>query len=408
MNTRRLFWPLFAALLAATTLAGSELVASFLVPSWPAREIRPIAVASTPGIAYNDWALRDRPRRIERPGDVRFRALLVGDSFLEGAFIRAPLSAFVEERLARSGEADAEAINLGVSATGPPHYFYRVRNVGLRLRPDAIVLSVYAGNDFVARPHGRLLPPVIAELPLPSLIGSLAPRTTWLAVNRLGLSEFGRANRAIDHEFEDLNAWLDLPPAERLDRIAAHMQRHYFPRLDRETIREILSRGDNRFWTAFARQPGDRELLAGWLLSGLIDWETGTWTMPRDADEADRLDGASMVDQTLSWIVATGRLARDNGIKLVVCLVPVGTVDPAYVDFWKAWPKYFSASLSADARHRRLAVALRQAGVPFFDLRDDLEGIPGTYRLADGHWTERGTGLVADRVARELTLLRRN
>ena len=372
MNTRRLFWPLFAALLAATTLAGSELVASFLVPSWPAREIRPIAVASTPGIAYNDWALRDRPRRIERPGDVRFRALLVGDSFLEGAFLRAPLSAFVEERLARSGQADAEAINLGVSATGPPHYFYRVRNVGLRLRPDAIVLSVYAGNDFVARPHGRLLPPVIAELPLPSLIGSLAPRTTWLAVNRLGLSEFGRANRAIDHEFEDLNAWLDLPPADRLDRIAAHVQRHYFPRLDRETIREILSRGDNRFWTAFARQPGDRELLAGWLLSGLIDWETGTWTMPRNADEADRLDGASMVDQTLSWIVATRRMARDNGIELIVCLVPVGTVDPAYVDFWKAWPKYFSASLSADARHRRLAVALRQAGVPFFDLRDDL------------------------------------
>lgn len=408
MNTRRLFWPLFAALLAATTLAGSELVASFLVPSWPAREIRPIAVASTPGNAYNDWALRDRPRRIERPGDVRFRALLVGDSFLEGAFIRAPLSAFVEERLARSGQADAEAINLGVSATGPPHYFYRVRNVGLGLRPDAIVLSIYAGNDFVTRPHGRLLPPVIAERPLPSLIGSLAPRTTWLAVNRLGLSAFGRANRAIDHEFEDLNAWLDLPPAERLDRITAHMQRHYFPRLDRETIREILSRGHNRFWTAFARQPGDRELLAGWLLSGLIDWETGTWTMPRDADEADRMDGASMVDETLTWIVATGRLARDNGIKLIVCLVPVGTVDPAYVDFWKAWPRYFSTSLSADARHRRLTVALRQAGVPFFDLRDDLEGIPGTYRLADGHWTERGTALVADRVARELTRLRRD
>lgn len=407
MNARRLFWPLFAALLAATTLAGSELVASLLVPSWPARDIRPIAVTSTPEIAYNDWSLRDRPRQVERPADVRFRALLVGDSFLEGAFIRAPLSAFVEERLAGAGPADAEAINFGVSATGPPQYYYRIRDVGLKLEPDAIVLAVYAGNDFVARPYGRLLPPPIAELPLPSLLGAVAPRTTWLTVNRLGLSEFGRANKAIDHEFENLNAWLELPPAERLDRIAAHMQRHYFPKLDVATIREILSRGDDRFWTAFAKRPADREMLAGWLLSGMIDWETGTWTMPRDAEEADRLDGTQMVDETLSWIVAAERLARDHGVRLVVCLVPVGTVDPAYVAFWKPWPKYFSTSLSADARHRRLAVALRQTGVPFFDLRDDLEGVPGTYRLTDGHWTERGTELVANRVARELARLRR-
>ncbi|MCA0301845.1 MAG: hypothetical protein LCH95_05510 [Proteobacteria bacterium] len=407
MDVRRLFWPVFVTVLAAATLAGSELVASLLVPSWPARDIRPIAVTSAPGIAYNDWSLRDRPRQFERPADIRFRSVLVGDSFLEGAFIRAPLSAFVEERMARAGQADAETINFGVSATGPPQYHYRIRDVALRLKPDAIVLAVYAGNDFVMRPYGSLLPPVIAERPLPSLLGAVAPRTTWLAVNRLGLSEFGRANKAIDHEFEDLNAWLALPPAERLDRVAAHMQRHYFPKLDPATIRQILSRGDDRFWTAFADRPSDREMLAGWLLYGMIDWETGTWTMPRDAAEADRLDGAQMVDETLSWIVATERLARDNGIRLVVCLIPVGTVDPAYVAFWKPWPKYFSTSLSADARHLRLAVALRQTGVPFFDLRDDLEGVPGTYRLTDGHWTERGTELVADRVTRELNRLRR-
>ena len=47
-------------------------------------------------------------------------------------------------------------------------------------------------------------------------------------------------------------------------------------------------------------------------------------------------------------------------------------------------------------------------GVPFFDLRDELDGIPGTYRLTDGHWTERGTEIVAARVARELAKLRPN
>ena len=36
------------------------------------------------------------------------------------------------------------------------------------------------------------------------------------------------------------------------------------------------------------------------------------------------------------------------------------------------------------------------------DLRDDLEGVRGTYRLTDGHWTELGTRIVADRVSRAL------
>ena len=408
MKAQRFFWPLYIVLLFGAALAGSEAIASFIVPSWPARDMRPIEVTSSPEIAYNDWALRDRPRSFERPPDVRFRSILVGDSFLEGIFLRAPLSTFVEQRLAASGRADAEAINFGVRATGPRHYYYRIKNVGLALKPDAIVLAVYAGNDFVSTPFGGWMRPPIAELPLPSLLAGPAPRMTWLTVNRLGLSEFGRNNKVIDGEFAQLNEWLKLPADERLDRVVQHVKQNYYPRLSEEVIREILSRGGDRFWSAFARQQPDREYLAGWLLSGMINWETGNWTMPRDAEEADRLDGTPMVDETLSWLVAADRLAKENGVQLVVMLVPVGTVDPAYVDFWRAWPKYFSTSLSADARHRRLAVKLRKTAVPFFDLRDDLGGVPGTYRLMDGHWTERGTEIVAGRVARELQKMRRN
>jgi hypothetical protein len=406
VKAQRFFWPLYLLLSLGAALAGSEAIASFIVPSWPARDMRPIEVAALPDVAYNDWALRDRPRSFERPADVRFRSILVGDSFLEGVFLRAPLSAFVEQRLAAAGQTDAEAINFGVSATGPRHYYYRIKNVGLTLKPDAIVLAVYAGNDFVETPFGGWMRPPIAELPLPSLLAGPAPRTTWLAVNRLGLSEFGRNNKIIDGEFAQLNEWLKLPADQRLDRIVQHLQRNYRPELSEEAIREILSRGGDRFWTAFARPHPDQEFLAGWLLSGMIDWETGTWTMPRTAEEADRLDGTRMVDETLSWLVAADRLAKENGVQLVVALIPVGTVDPAYVDFWRPWPKYFSTSLSADARHRRLVVKLRQTAVPFFDLRDDLSGVPGTYRLTDGHWTERGTEIVADRISRELLKMR--
>ncbi len=38
---------------------------------------------------------------------------------------------------------------LGVSATGPREYFYRLRDVAMRLRPDALLVFVYSGNDFL-------------------------------------------------------------------------------------------------------------------------------------------------------------------------------------------------------------------------------------------------------------------
>ncbi len=407
MEARRLFWPVYALLLIGVTLVGSEVIASFLVPSYPAREIRPIDVKSTAEIVYNDWDLRDRPRTFERPPGVRFRSVLVGDSFLEGPFLKQPLSAFVEQRMNGTGNNAVEAINFGVSATGPQQYYYRMKHVGLALKPDAIVMAVYAGNDFVKTPFGGW-PPPIAELPLPSLLGSVAPRTTWLLVNRLGRSEFGRGNKPIDNEYEQLNGWLALPSEERLNRIVDHMKRHYYPRLSETMIREILARNDDSFWTAFARPAPDREFVAGWLLSGMIDWETGQWTMPRDAEEADRLTGDDKVGETLSWLVAADRMAKENGIEFAVALIPVGLVDPAYAEFWRPWPKYFSYTLSADARHRRIAAALHQTGVLFFDLRDDLAGVSGTYRLTDGHWTQRGTEIVAGRVTRELMQMRRN
>ena len=67
LKARRLFWPVYALLLIGATLAGSEAIASFLAPSYPARDIRPIDVKNTAEIVYNDWDLRDRARTFARP-----------------------------------------------------------------------------------------------------------------------------------------------------------------------------------------------------------------------------------------------------------------------------------------------------------------------------------------------------
>ncbi len=416
MNRKIWFWPIYILLLLGVTLAGTEFVSSFLVPSWPARDLRPISVgalgenvaamfANSPRLIphYNAWGVRDRPRSIERPADVRYRSVLVGDSFLEGYYIPAPISELVEQRWASEGHTDAEAINLGIAATGPRQYYYRIKRVALALKPDTIVIFVYAGNDFIqVRFDDFAMPALAEELPVPSILGTIAPRTDWLVSYRLGLSELGRNNREVPGENELLAEWAASPTPELTARVARHMQQYYYPKLGEETIREILARGGEPMRLALAQRKADHQTVAGWLLAGIIDWETGTWPMPKDAQEADRMIDPKVVDDTLSWLVAAEELAKAHGAKLFIALAPVGIGDPEYVAFWKPWPQYFSYTLSADARHKRLAAALRQRGMPVIDLREALDGVRGSYRLTDGHWTDLGTQIAADRVARAL------
>ena len=366
-----------------------------MAPAWP--QLIPV---------YNDWAMRDRPRTFERPSGVRFRSVVVGDSFVEGFFVSSPLPARIERLWSGRGQTGMEAINLGVTATGPRQYYWRIRDVALRLKPDVIVLVVFAGNDFISTPFRSFtLPPLIDELPVRSVLGTIMPRTTWFAVDRLGLSEIGRGNKDIPDEFSRLNQWVHMADPQRLDLIVRHMHKYYYPEIGEDVMREIFSRANGRLWTAFERRPTDPEFAVGWVFASMIEWETGKWDVPHDAAEADRMAGGPMVEETGSWLVAADQIAKDNGARLLVALAPVGAVDPGYVDFWRPWPRYFSYALSSDARHRHLAALLADRGIPFIDLRQDLAGAPGTYRVIDGHWTEHGTDVVADRLARELLAL---
>jgi hypothetical protein len=413
MTKRFWFWPIYGLVLLALVLAGAEYISSYSAPSWPARDLRPVPVnaltvnvkavlGDTPDLipSYNDWAIRDRPRSIARPPNVAFRSVLVGDSFLEGYYLSAPLATLVERRWVAQSLRDMEAINLAIAATGPRQYYARIKRVALELDPDLVAVFVYAGNDMMDKPFDpSSLPPLIDELPAPSLLGAVAPRTTWILANRLRFSEVGRANKDIPGEDALLREWAAQPSAEPVAQVVRHMRSHYFPRLSEETITEILLRGGGRLRTAARYRDHDREYLGGWLLSGMIDWETGQWVVPRDAAEAAQMAGDTMVGETLSWLQAMDRLVSSHGKRLVIALIPVGTVDPDYVEFWRPWPRYFSYSLSADARHRRLAAALRQNRLQVVDLREVLDGVRGTYRLTDGHWTDLGTRLSAERMA---------
>lgn len=409
----------FAVAFVCVLIGGMEFISSFETPSWPAREIRPISTevlkksllvtlpnAQDLSLDFNGWSLRDRPRTIARPDGVAFRAAFVGDSFLEHYFARSALPALIEDRWHRSGLTQAEAINFGVTATGPRQYYWRMKNTVLATRPDTIVVVLYSGNDFISEPFSRwTVPPAIAERPIPSMLGTVAPRTTWLLVNRLGLSEVGRGDPAIAGEFLQVNEWMERPAAERLQLVTGHLQSHYHPKVDAGKIREILSRGDGQLWRPTQAGPG-HEFMTGWLLASLVDWESGGWTVPQSVEEADGSEGHRMVQETATWVDAMADLARTHGVKFAVALAPTGVVDPDYAAFWRFWPRYYSWSVSSDARHRRFAGILRERGHKVLDLRDLLSGQRGTYRLLDGHWSEAGMEIVSDYLAREVPRLR--
>jgi len=416
LRKRVVFGVVYGLILAVATLAGIEFLSSFVVPAWPARALRPVepvnpATALKPPFSeqpwlsdsYNSWGMRDSEHTLAKPAGEGMRTAFVGDSFVESTFTPLSLPAAVERRVAATG-GKMEAINLGIPGSDPRSYYYRIRDVGLKLSPDAIALFVYAGNDFMAADAGySMWPSLIDESPGSSILGSIMPRTNWLLVNRLRLAQIfqGRAT-APPNEEQMLYDEVHAPAAEPLKRLVAHIKKYHYPNLSEAKIAEVLSRGDNRYWRASETGEGEQEYLMGWMIDILIDWETRDFDVAKDRKDAARLAGNGEVEATLSWIEAADRLAREHNVPLVVFLVPVGSVDPEYANFWKPWPRAYGWSYLCDEWQSRLAAALGKTKVRFVDLRDDLDGIPGTYRKLDGHWSQKGEAIVADRVQREL------
>jgi hypothetical protein len=418
---RSLLWLAYGVLLLAVTCTGIETVAWLVTPSWPSYILRPApvgvdAVAQWSGgmpevvFATNRWTMRDRERTEARPANIHFRSVFVGDSFLEGGFTRAALPARIEGRFVEARQEDAEAINLGVAGTSPIEYYWRIRQLGLGLKPDAVVLMFYSGNDTVDVPFPGERPknlPFVAELPAPSLLGNIAPHTTWQVVNALRLSGAAKGGKYAPNEHEAITEALAKPRAEGLPLLVKLMHRYYFPELPEAKVEEVLARGGDRFWSAFAPRRFDREYLQGWILDGVISMETGRQQLAMTAAEADAAMSPREIENTMSWLKATKRLVEANGAKFLVGLIPVADMDPDFVEFWKPWPRYYAYTLARAAAHRAMASALSRSDIQFVDLAQDLNGVRGSYRKTDLHWTERGHEVVADRMTREVLALRR-
>jgi hypothetical protein len=415
LRKRVLFGVVFGVVLTVVALAGIEFLSSFYAPPWPARALRstePIRSATAPqppfsgqpwlGDAQNSWGMRDVERTVTKAAGAT-RVVFVGDSMVESHFTPLSVPAAAERRAANTGQK-IEAIGLGVAGTDPRSYYYRIRDVGLQLSPDAILVFIYAGNDFMAPNAGfSIWPSLVDESPGSSILGTLMPRTNWLLINRLRLAQFFTARSPAPPNEEGLiYEALRAPPAEQLARLVAHMKKYHYPNLPDAQIAETLSRGDGRYWKVTETSEPEQEYLLGWMIDILLNWETRDFDVAKDRKDAARLAGGGQVEATLSWIEAADRVAREHHVPFEVFLAPVGGVDPEYAEFWKPWPRAYSWNYLCDEWQSQLAAALAKKKIRFANLSDNLNGVPGTYRKLDGHWSQKGESIVANRVEVEL------
>lgn len=98
----------------------------------------------------NARGLRGKRDYTYDPGD-HWRILVHGDSFTFGNGM-AEDSIFVrvtEKELQGRGHADAQVINMGVSASGSSLEYLYYREEGRKYQPDVVVVAVFLGNDFI-------------------------------------------------------------------------------------------------------------------------------------------------------------------------------------------------------------------------------------------------------------------
>ena len=126
------------------------------------------------------------PELLTGRGNAR-RIVVYGDSFVAGEFSPLPerFATQLALRLSEPGRPPVEAVNAGVVGYGPDQEALRLEDEIGPLRPDLVVVAVFAGNDF-----GDLLRDKIFRL---DEAGHLAPRTPHLG-DALRV-EFGHADR---------------------------------------------------------------------------------------------------------------------------------------------------------------------------------------------------------------------
>lgn len=364
------------AMTSALALVLLGVAAQLLLPPWPARALKGLDPRLLPDT--NPWGLRDEPHALE-PSPDRARWILVGDSFVEDG--EAP--ALPRALQAEVGPA-IEVVGLGVSATAPDEYAYRLEHVALALGPSRLFVVVYAGNDFV---RARTLPTklgVIAAAPRPSLasvVGLGALEHAWMNRYRPWPLALGDGSVfAAEKAFADALTHADAAEVRRLvvGRAVEAARAAVEARLDAARTASVA---------ALLQHPD-----AGLFRSYYLRYALEAFTQPEIAEDP--------LEPTVSFVRRAAAAARRAGVPLTIVVMPeAAQVDDRFVDLWAP----LAALRPYLAPKRRVAeaaaAAWRADGLDVLDLHPILAGRRGLYLSLDGHLAAEGQRTVARAIA---------
>jgi lysophospholipase L1-like esterase len=98
-------------------------------------------------VNYNSAGMRDVSHSVENTSGA-FRALILGDSFMEGYSVELKDSFQKQiEFIAAKEGVELEAINMGVGGYGTLQEFLMYKNFGIKYKPNVVLLGFFLGND---------------------------------------------------------------------------------------------------------------------------------------------------------------------------------------------------------------------------------------------------------------------
>lgn len=396
---RMLFGTIWCWILVVAILFLGEWVLRFTTPPWPTVGLHavPVEVArdawafqDAGPVALNDWGQRDSQRSVTKPPGT-FRIAMIGDSFLEES-TTTPLSQAVESQLGRS---DVEVLNLGVSATEPDEYFYRVKNIALALDIDHCVLCLFAGNDFID-PNRTLetTAGILAVYPRGSLFSSLGLHS-WnhLLTNhqRPVLKTWLKAGNLLEHETHLGQAIAGSNDQQLRDLLFSidHAQRDP---VQLNTLAQRLNSPEMPAFFQMIRHPDKGRFRSYYLHYGL-------WSASVGDGQWEPLSERF----AYHWVKETVKACEARNVGITLVIIPEAfQVDPRMVEQWKPLTDMRQLLSTCRTVAEQAVERAQSDGIATIDLQESFEGVPGTYLNLDGHWSDKGLDLAAEVIAARL------
>ncbi len=400
---RLIFSLIFFIVLVTTTLVLMNLAASFYTVSWPMSGLH--GVSSDVGekawlyheksehfVKVNSWGQRDLERTLQpKPGT--YRTIFIGDSFLEnGAAV--PLPFRTEEILKSMGRQSQELINLGVSATDPDEYFFRLKKVGLPLRPNHCVLVFSAGTDFIQEPSLLSYFGISATYPRWSFLQILGLRSLDQVISnerRPLLRAWFKGGAILKHELELKKIFSNT--VDDQDTESTYLS--FFPPDEQAQLKSVLYKSSaaerSRFYKML-RQPDGREFRSYYL------------DIATKVAKGLSSPNSTSAEYSFRWVNASSELCRRKGVKFTLVIIPDGfTVDTRLSEQYLAVADMKAYMKHKDDAVNRLVSLSDASGIDVLDLRELLRGQSGTYLNMDGHWSQHGVDVVAKHLAERIS-----